>query len=247
MKEIFGGGEGVMGFHVNPQNLLDTNMHHDKIKSEMKFYINAGYDTYKFARLFQIKCLEREINYYYKVVNPEKGEQKRADKLCVYTDLENAETFLQLMKEVREENPDIHYRKPPLLAGTIQDFIGVGTDNISKSRESYNYTMAKICFSTMETVFAGIPKDKIVDTVRERPDMLQRVKDMIIIQASEKGLSEEKICVSKDMFKKNLFTEQEVGKTGTTISTTKKQEADKRVQDDGKEQQEKDCNNIDLS
>ena len=42
-----------------------------------------------------------------------------------------ADTFLSIIKELKEQNPDIKFQKPPLLAGTIDNFIGVGTDHIT--------------------------------------------------------------------------------------------------------------------
>ena len=198
----FDGGEGVMGFHVNPQNLQCENKQPHREKPEMKFYINAGYDTYRFARYFQEKCRTNNINYYFKVVNPYRGEHERSDKLCIYTELKDADIFLQLIKDICIEHPDIKYRRLPFLAGTIQDFIGVGTDDISKGESSYNYEMSQICFYTMENIFKGISKKDILYTVKRNPGLLQKMRSMIVSQATALGLSSEKICIREDSIPK---------------------------------------------
>ena len=56
MNHKFFGGDGVMGFHVNPQNLHIYDIDRKRENDELKFYINAGIDTYKFASLFQERC-----------------------------------------------------------------------------------------------------------------------------------------------------------------------------------------------
>lgn len=198
----FDGGEGLMGFHVNPQNLKSANIQPNKENPEMKFYINAGYDTYRFARYFQEKCNQNNLNYYFKVVNPLRGEHERSDKLCIYTELKNADIFLQLIKDIKIEHPDIMYRRPPLLAGSIQDFIGVGTDNISNGESSYNHEMSKICFSTMENIFKGMSKNDILLAIKRNPSLLQKIKAMITSQATTLGLSSEKVCIREDSIQK---------------------------------------------
>lgn len=202
LKKKFMGGPSVMGFHVNPQNLECENKQPHREKSEMKFYINAGYDTYRFARYFQEKCKQNQLNYYFKVVDPTVGEHERSDKLCIYTELKDADIFLQLIKDIKEEHPDIKYRKPPILVGTIQDFIGVGTDDIPNRDSSYNDIMSSICFSAMENVFKGIPKNEILYTINRNPELLQKMKSMIISKATALGMSSEKICIREDSIPK---------------------------------------------
>lgn len=60
----------------------------------MKFYLNAGIDTYKVAQLFQQKCEQAKLNYYFKVVNAVKDyEFRRTDKMCIYTEFKDAKNF----------------------------------------------------------------------------------------------------------------------------------------------------------
>lgn len=201
LDRAFSGGPNVMGFHVNPQAMLQNST--DRVKDEIKFYLNAGEDTYRFAQLFQQKCEEKGINYYYKVVDAYKeSEYKRTDKMCIYSEFKNAQQILDIIRELREQNIDINFENPPLLTGTIDDFIGVGTDHISLGGKSYNHEMSKICFNAMEKVFKGIPKKDIQSVVKSNPSKLEELRQEIITRAKSLGLSEEKVCVRTDIKQK---------------------------------------------
>lgn len=74
----------------------------------MKFYINAGTDTYKFASLFQEKCENLGLNYYFKVAHAYKeAEYKRNDKMCIFTERKDAEKFLEVIQQVKEEGKQL--------------------------------------------------------------------------------------------------------------------------------------------
>lgn len=193
-KDVEGGGS--MGFHINPQNLKSQDANYHNLNSEMKFYINAGYNTYRFAKYFKEKCEQKNLNYYFKVVDPLYNEQERSDKLCIYTEYENANTYLQIIKDIIKEHPDIKYRKPPLTAGIIQDIIGVGSDTISHGG-SYNQKMSEICFNTLENFFKGKNKTEVINTIDKNSNLLYIIRENIIKHARELGLSE-KICLSED-------------------------------------------------
>ena len=196
----FYGGEGVMGFHVNPQVLHEHDAKEKKIKGEMKFYINAGVDTYRFASLFQEKCESLHLNYYFKVVNADdKGEYKRNDKMCIYTEIKDAKTFLSILKDLRAKNPDIKFEDPPFLSGIIDTFIGVGMDT---KGSSYNQQMSEICFNSIEKIFGEIPREKIFETLQIHPELIDNLKQEILSAAKNFGLSEEKICIDKDVAQK---------------------------------------------
>lgn len=187
LQHIFHGVD-TMGFHVNPKNLYQTDKKYiDNEKYYRKFYINAGYDTYKFAKFFQDKCKQRKLNYYFKVVDPySRNEEKRSDKLCIFTKPEDAEKFLQIILEVRDEHQEIKYRKPPLTCFfTIDKFIGIGTDI---EGTSYNSRMSQICFQVMEKLFKGIPKEQLMNHVKQNPLLLITLKDKIMQEAIKFGI-----------------------------------------------------------
>lgn len=191
MNNRFYGGEGIMGFHVNPQNLqvYDTGINEEK--GEMKFYINAGTDTYKFASLFQERCERLGINYYFKVVDAYKqDEYERNDKMCIYTERKDAEKFLEVIQQVKEENPDIILKSPPLLTGKIEGNIGVGMDNISSEGKSYNQEMSTICFETIKEFFKNMPRDQIQEFIKANPQVIEQLKSEMIAKVQSTSLSE---------------------------------------------------------
>lgn len=191
MNNRFYGGEGIMGFHVNPQNLqvYDTGVNEEK--GEMKFYINAGTDTYKFASLFQERCERLGLNYYFKVVDAYKqDEYERNDKMCIYTERQDAEKFLEVIQQVKEENPYIILKSPPLLTGKIEGNIGVGMDNISSEGKSYNQEMSTICFETIKEFFKDMPRDQIPEFIKANPQVIEQLKSEMIAKVQSTGLSE---------------------------------------------------------
>ena len=174
MNNRFYGGEGSMGFHVNPQNLqvYDTGVNVEK--GEVKFYINAGTDTYKFASLFQEKCENLGINYYFKVVEAYRQEEyRRSDKMCIFTERKDAEKFF-----------------PPLLTGKIEGNIGVGMDNISSEGKSYNQEMSIICFETIKEFFKDMPRDQIPEFIKANPQVIEQLKSEMVAKVQSTGLSE---------------------------------------------------------
>lgn len=191
MDNRFYGGEGVMGFHVNPQSLqvYDTGVNVEE--GEVKFYINAGTDTYKFASLFQERCENLGLNYYFKVVHAyKKDEYKRNDKMCVFTEKKDTEKFLKVIQQVKEENPDIILKSPPLLTGKIEGNIGVGMDNISTEGKSYNQEMSTICFETIKEFFKDMPRGQIPEFIKVNPQVIEQLQSEMITKVQNTGLSE---------------------------------------------------------
>ena len=171
IKNRFDGDPGVMGFHIYPQliQIMDTGM--DREKGEMKFYLNAGIDTYKVAQLFQQKCEQAKLNYYFKVVNAVKDyEFRRTDKMCIYTEFKDAKKFLEIIREIKVENPDINFQQPPILTGRIDGFVGTGMDNV-KGKNSYNGIMSKVCYDAVTSTFQNISREQIPALIDSHPEI----------------------------------------------------------------------------
>jgi len=201
-NRFYGGGES-MGFHVHPQNLQITNTGIKRENADMKFYLNAGIDTYKVAQLFQQKCEQAKLNYYFKVVNADRSsEYERSDKMCIYTEFKDAEKFLDLLKKIKVENPDINFQPPPILTGRIDKFIGVGMDHIDNNEGSYNGKMSKVCYDAVSSMFQNIPRVQIPAFVDSHPEMLYKLKETIKQQAKKMGLDQEKLCVKPEIKQK---------------------------------------------
>lgn len=231
---------GSMGFHVFPQKWQSTKDFIPCIETEMKFYLNAGKDTYKVAQMFQQKCEDGNLNYYFKVVHGDNDEYKRTDKMCIYTDFRTANDFIKIIREIRRENPGIKFDNLPLLTGKIDDFIGVGTDYITKL--SYNLDMSQVCMEVLDKMFKGVPKAKIGAYIQKNPGIVKQIRAELIAKARALGLSEEKICVGKD-FKSKM--ESIEAKNGNAIKTTKTYDQHRAIpQQSKKNVQSQSTNNI---
>lgn len=200
IENRFDGGPGVMGFHIYPQllQIMDTGM--DREKGEIKFYLNAGIDTYKVAQLFQQKCEQAKLNYHFKVVNADRDfEFRRTDKMCIYTELKDAKKFLEIIREIKVENPDINFQQPPILAGRIDGFVGIGMDKIKGKNTSYNAIMSEVCYDAVTSVFQNISREQIPALIDSHPEILYKLKEKIKQRAKEIGLDPEKICVAPEI------------------------------------------------
>lgn len=185
----------LMGFHFDSKKHDGTV---NKENAEIKFYLNAGEDSFRVAKLFLDKCREAKVDsYYFKVVDPMYGEQKRDDKLCIYSTIEHSKTFLEFLSEIQKENPDITFRKPPLTAGTIDNYIGIGTDTLDND-SSYNQTMSEIVYETLHGICLeeDIYHRDLYSYVEKNSTILDSIKERFIQGSVEKGCSKEKICVS---------------------------------------------------
>lgn len=191
----FDGGAGIMGFHVNPKNLGQDKR---REQPEIKFYINAGSDTYKVARLFWEKCEEKDLNFYFKVADPTRREYTRADRMCIYSELEDVPEFLNILREIIAQNPDIKFKNPPLLVGKIDKWIGVGVDP-KKSRESYNIMRARIIISAISEVFSKIDRKYMVEYTKRHPEILDVLRAKIIELGEKEDISAEKFCLENSV------------------------------------------------
>lgn len=197
--------KNVMGFHVNAEKVLDPK--HKNEKNEIKFYINAGDDTCKIAALFREKCIEQNLNYYFKIADPFQNEEWRNDKLCIYSSLDDAQKFLTILQQIKKENPQMFFKEPPILAGRVDEWIGIASDyrgNKKKSipRDSYNSQMSCIVVKAIEKVFNGVDRKDITGKIEEDSNLIGELRNEIITIAGQLGYSEEKICVRNSDKKK---------------------------------------------
>lgn len=200
----FSGGPEIMGFHVNPNNINFSNRVPTE-PSDIKFYLNAGSDTYKFAYYFQKYCIENNLNYHYKVANPYKKEFNRVDKMCIYSSFENAQVFLDAVKKIKAEHPDIVFKNPPLMAGVIDGYIGVGQDCLNESsenKESFNVIMSDIIYHSISETFRGVKRKDIMNVVKNDKNKLFELRKRIIEKGAEIGIDTSKMCINNTARKK---------------------------------------------
>lgn len=104
-----------------------------------RLYLNIEpVDVHKIANKLIKKCDEYNIPYYFKF--DEFGD--RDDTLVVYSDTEKLPFYINILKEIAKENPEIKTRskKPPILTGKIDGWIGYGSEPAVRNgkRSSFN-------------------------------------------------------------------------------------------------------------
>ena len=147
-----------------------------------RFYINTDstYTDY-FARLLMEKCKEKKYKYYFKLDNF--GD--RADTIVVYCSDTNLLKFLDILKEIKKEHPELeeHLHRPPFLTANIDDWIGYASEPSVKDGDklfSFNSLRTKILDESMtklnkewiqknknRDIIANGTKSKFIDYITE--------------------------------------------------------------------------------
>lgn len=187
----------VMGFHINSDKTYEVDETNEP--DEIKFYVNAGDNTCKVATLFAEKCEQRNLKYYFKVADPNRGEEDRSDKMCIYSALKNASTFYSILQEIKQENPDIIFKDAPILTGKIVDGIGIASDfkQEGKINGTYNNVVSYICIDALNKVFKGIDKKEIKNLIEQQPEFVESVKKELQSRMVNLGRAKDKLSIKK--------------------------------------------------
>jgi hypothetical protein len=105
----------------------------DKIpKVQHRLYLDTeSVDTYKMISQFVEKCDEHKLPYYFKFDKC----GNRDDTIVIYSDTENLLQYVQLLNEIKQQNPNLVSRanEPPVLTGKIDNWIGYGSEPPKKA------------------------------------------------------------------------------------------------------------------
>ena len=174
-----------MGFH------LDRNLKDEK----MKLYIDAGADTYEFAGLFSTISEEQGIMPNFKVTSGNvESEVNRKDRLCIYIDdLNLMPRYIEILEKIKSERPDFKIEKPMPTVGSIDNWIGIGTDSVEGS--SYNNNICRIVTEVCSRYFSNIDQNTINEFIKLNPQVLNTIRQDIKKMCIEQGKSIEKICI----------------------------------------------------
>ena len=134
---------------------------------EHRLYLNIERsDLYKFITLFSQKCDEHHLPYYYKFDE----FAGRDDTIVVYSSTENLLNYIEILEEIKKDNPDLvsRMKKPPILTGRIDDFIGYGSEPLKTSDgklQSFNGVRSKIIEDVLSKLFRKYVGDNY-DSIR---------------------------------------------------------------------------------
>lgn len=133
--------------HVSSRHV--NSYQEEKINVEHRLYLNMELaDVYKTAYLFVNKCTNRNIPYYFKFDRL----GTRDDSIVIYSDTDHLKDYLDVLNEIKKENPDLvsRFYDPPILTGKINEYIGYGVEPITE-RTSYTKKRARIIEDVLDT------------------------------------------------------------------------------------------------
>lgn len=166
----------------------------------MKLYINAGTDSYELASLFSESCKQQmKIDPKLKVaIGNMSSEISRKDKLCIYIEsAEQAKKYIEILETIKKERQDFTFEKPMPTVGTIDNWIGIGSDIGENS--SYNKDICSILIESCNKHFSNMNRNQIIERIMSNPnEVLDEVRHTIAEESLKKGRSPEKICVKND-------------------------------------------------
>lgn len=165
----------------------------------MKLYINAGADTYEFAELFSNTCKQQiGIDPKTKVaIGNMLSEINRGDKLCIYTEsIEQSKQYIEILEKIKKERPNFKFEEPMLTAGSIDNWIGIGSD--IKSNSSYNKDVCDILINSFNKYFGNMSRQEIIEQVSKNPHVLDKIRNNITEECLRNGRSPEKLCIRED-------------------------------------------------
>lgn len=128
---------------------------------EHRLYLNTdSSDTYNLVNCLVEKFNEHKIPFYFKF---DTGGY-RDDTVVIYSPTENLGEYIDILRAIKNENPDLGSRllKPPLLTGKIDGWIGYGSEPAELpdgSKQSFNDVRTKL----LEPIIDASTKEWIVN------------------------------------------------------------------------------------
>lgn len=126
-----------------------------------RLYLGAEYkDVYKLVDEFGRACTQNGIPYYFKF---DAARQNREDTIIIYSDDDNFTNYINILNEIKQKNPDLKFRKPSLVAGNYDNWLGIADEPLGiyelkdpkgKFNPSATQTRAAIIEESMDLVLA---------------------------------------------------------------------------------------------
>lgn len=171
-----------------------------------RLYVNCDKkDLMRLAKVFTEKCTDKEIPIYFKYSS---DRSKRADQFVVYSNLLNLTDYVEILRSIASENPDIIQRcgKPPILTGTLDEWIGIGDEPLMTG-ESYTGIRAEIIEDAIKECLLGTEDfEESYDWDKIDYDLIRQT---IEEKLGKRGLSIENFAFNNDNLALYNATQQE--------------------------------------
>lgn len=117
-----------------------------EITTEHKLYINANYtNNFDIMTLFIKKCDEYHIPYAFKFDK----SAARDDNIVIYSSSLYLDKYVAILEEIKHELKLNDLKKPPILAGVIDGWIGYGSEPLN-GKISFNEKRADIIYTAIQ-------------------------------------------------------------------------------------------------
>lgn len=185
-----------------------------------RLYLNTeGIDTHKVVNEIIKKCDERKIPYYFKFDD----QGARDDTIVVYSDTEKLPSYIEILREIAKENPEIKKRskRPPILTGRIDNWIGYGAEPERKNgkNRSFNEVRSKCIEDAIEvelTEWLKTNKNKTINYQGKSLSITDYISSLALdkeINSMKKILNNKPNCQSQTEYEKYLgYNEQYLNK-----------------------------------
>lgn len=151
------------------------------------------------------------------------SEIYRSDKLCIYAEsMEQFKQYIEVLEKIKDERPDFAFKKPILTTGTIDNWIGIGSD--IGDNTSYNKDICDILVNSCNKYFSNMSRAEIIKQLTSNPELLGKVRNEINEKCYQSGRSPEKICIREEdvqSLKKAEFTHKKLKDSEQIITETK--------------------------
>ena len=185
--------KGLAGYHVYADTLEDYAETNGDLK--YKIYLNLPYNQlYKFADKYMEICRDKKIPYTFKLMSPISDSPKRSERMCIYCEKETFYQTIDIIRAIKSANPELAPNEPPIMAGILDGWIGIGSD---PAEASYNQYRADCIERALEKYFSGIPTDKAKRMLKNNPQILDEIRNAIEQEAREMRIATTKFCFTK--------------------------------------------------
>ena len=185
------------------------------IKAEHRLYIDTeSVDTYKLLNILVKKFDQHNLPYYFKFDE----YADRDDTIVIYATTELLPKYVELLKEIKIENPDLisRVKQPPLLTGKIDGWFGYGTEpgkDLNGEGQSFNSLRTKVVEPVMDEIIINWIMNHINMQINYQGERIT-FKDYVVKKCVEKLVDKyEKSFKSGEKF----YKEQAI-KKGTVYS-----------------------------
>ena len=131
-------------YNIYSKNISNIKANKDFEDIKHRLYINlSNKNIYKFLDEFTKRCINNNLPFYYKF----QDNSRRADSFVIYSNTENLYKYKQIIDSIVRDYPQIKETsgKPPILSGTIDGWIGYGSEP-KEDGESFNSKRSDLIF-----------------------------------------------------------------------------------------------------